>query len=154
MAFGFAANFLVDVLILFVAFVICVYYCKGLSRLFLKIPLPRFLIYLIASLPFMLFEENINCPPTGCVLFPETIPALLIFMLVLGLVVRWLKLTRFWAINTGFAVFGFLFEVFFGYGKGSFSLNPVTLLFSIFWVYIGYTIFSIVPLTILLKREQ
>ncbi|MFH1586693.1 MAG: hypothetical protein ABID38_02460 [Candidatus Diapherotrites archaeon] len=147
-------GFIPDVVILSITFILIVKFRKEISKLFMVLPLPKFLIYLISSLPFMLFEENINCLPTGCELIPWTIPFLLLFVLVLGLIIRHLKLKNMIFPLIGFTIFGILFEMIIGGLRDQLSvIGPMAYIFFIFWVGLSYAYLVIVPLTILLEEK-
>lgn len=148
---GFAA----DVAILSITFILIIIFRKKLVKLFLLIPLPNFLIYLISSLPFMLIEENINCLPTGCLLFPPTIPLLLIFVAVLGLIAKLTKIKRILLTTIIFSIFGVLFEFVLGATNAQLqALGWPFKIFMVFWVGISYAYLVVVPLKILVEGSK
>ena len=130
-------------------------YRERLADFFLKTRLPNFVVYLIASMPFMLFEENINCLPTGCKLIPPTIPFLFAFILILGLIVKYTKVKSLLRIIVGFSIFGIIIE--YTVGATSFALQSLISPFGLFlaiWVGISYAYISLIPLTILLRNKN
>lgn len=69
-------------------------YRKVLTRTLLRLKLPPLALYLILSVPLIIFEEQIDCQPTWCgmVVIPPTLPSLLIEMLALRGIVSLLQL--------------------------------------------------------------
>tara|TARA_Y100000310_G_scaffold341966_1_gene443112 strand:+ start:2407 stop:2865 length:459 start_codon:yes stop_codon:yes gene_type:complete len=148
-------GFFLDILILSLTFILIIKYREKIAKLFKKIPLSKFPVYLISSIPFMIFEENINCAPSGCVLIPWTIPFLLLFVLVLGLIVRRLKPKSLKYPLIGFLIFGILWEVLIGGLRNQLTIiGPALYSFMIFWVALSYAYIVIVPLTILLNQKK
>ncbi len=150
-----ALGFIPDVAILSVTFILIILFRKNIARLFMRIPLPNFLVYLISSIPFIIFEENINCLPTGCLILPPTIPLLLIFVLVLGLIVRFAKIKNILAATIGFSIFGIIFEYVIGVSSAQLqALGGLFAIFMIIWVGISYAYLVVVPLIILLESKK
>ena len=148
MAFGFA----IDVFLFCVAVVLTVYFRRQITSFFRKIPLPRFLLYLLSALPFIIFEEFINC--ITC--FPWTILWLLIVMVLLGLIVTITRTKRYAATLIVFAICGFVFETFISDASAvdPLSLSPFMLLFMTFWVGLSYAFIAIIPLRILINKNN
>jgi len=125
----------------------------NISAWFLKFPIGnKIFLFLLSSLPFMLFEENINCfPPEagGCKLFPVTIPFLLIELAILLYLVRKFKLKHFWKIITTFSVLGVVWELTVGVAGAAFlSLPPIWFVIIFGWTWLSYAFIAIIPLTI------
>lgn len=132
---------------------------QQISTWFMQFPVSNgVLLFLLSSLPFMLFEENINCfPPEagGCKLFPITLPFLLIELLILLFIVRKFNLRRFWPIITVYAVLGVLWEIFIGVSTAEFlALPPIWFVIIFAWTWLSYVILAVVPLTIELKGRE
>ena len=145
--FGFG----IDIFVLSSVFVLSIFWRKKIATWMKNIPLPLFLIYLISSLPFIVFEEFINC--IEC--FPFTIIWLLFFVFVLGVLVRISGSKRMLLITLGFSAFGVLFEVFLGRSTaGIDELSPSLLIFMLFWIGLSYAFLVIVPLTVLINGKK
>jgi len=153
MAFG----IFIDTPLLLIPFFFIIKFRKQIAKFLSKVPLPRFLLYLFASLPFMIFEENINCEAFGCnfTFFPFTIPFLLGFMLILGIIVKLIHTKRIFLVMLIFSIFGTLFEIFFGVAGAQFRALPIVWFITIFlWTMISYAFFTVVPLTILIEHRK
>lgn len=148
---GFAS----DIAILSATFILIIIFRKKISKLFTWMPLPRFFVYLISSLPFIIFEENINCLPSGCTLLPPTIPFLFSFVLILGLIIKFTPLKNLWAATLAFSAFGILVEYVVGASHTELrTLEGFFGFFMLFWIGLSYAYLVIVPLTILLAHEN
>ncbi len=144
-------QFFADIPLLSLVMALLIKFRKSIAKKIKKIPLPNFILYLIVWLPFSIFEENINCLPTGCKVIPSTIPMLFIFGLVLGILVIKFKPKRIgWPLSL-FSIFGLLWEIFLGGLRGG-ILGPIGIFFSI-WTMIGYAFIAIIPLTILIEER-
>ena len=147
MVFG----FFIDVTVLSIAFILTIVFRRSIAKLIMRIPLPVFAVYLISSLPFIIFEEFINC--IEC--FPDTIIWLLSFVLILGIVVKKTSAKRIVPITVIFSILGVLFEVFFGKSSGGIStLQVPMLIFMLFWIGLSYAFLVIVPLTIIVENSK
>jgi hypothetical protein len=150
-----ALGFIPDLLILSITFILILIYRIPLAKFFMKLPLPNFLTYLIISLPFMLFEENINCLPSGCRLIPPTIPFLFAFVLVLGIIIKFAKIKSFWWPTICFSIWGVFVEYTMGASSGQLaSLGLIQNLFMAFWVALSYAYLVVVPIEILLLHKK
>ena len=130
-------------------------YRQPIARWFLQWRLPRFIIFLLSSVPFILFEENINCLPSGCKIIPPTVPILLIFVFILGLFIRLLKVRRTGLAIAVFSLLGFSFELFKGASAAEFqALSPGWFVFFSIWTVLGYAYIVIVPVTILAENSN
>ena len=148
-------GFIPDIAILLATFILIVIYRQKISRLFTRLPFPNFLIYLISSLPFMIFEENINCLQTGCTLIPWTIPYLIAFVIILGLVVKIFKPKKILYPLFGFMIFGIFWEIIVGGLKNQMGvMGPIFYAFMIIWVGLSYAYIVFVPLIILIKQKS
>ena len=149
-------GFYADIAILSIAFILIIIFRKKITALLLKIKLPRFLLFLLVSVPFLLFEESINCQQYNCT-FPvlNTIPMLLVFMLILGVFVKLFKAKRVWLSVIIFSILGILFEVFLGIESGGAGdLHPAMLIFMLFWIGISYAFVSLIPLKVLMAKKN
>lgn len=148
--FGFVPN----IIFLSLTFVLVVVFRKKLAESFIRIKLPKLLLYAISSLPFMLIEENVNCLPSGCVLVPWTIPFLMSFVLILGIITMKLDPKSIKYPLLGFIASGVLWETLVGGLRGRLPIvGPTFYVFMVFWVGLSYAYFVIVPLTIIIEKD-
>ena len=153
MAFG----IFIDGPLLLIPFILFIKFRKQIANLIKKIPLPTFILFLISSIPFISFEENINCGAFDCnyAFIPPTIYFLLGVILVFGLVVKWTHTQKFFRTILIFSVLGALFEVFLGVSGAEFQALPLLWFVLIFiWTMISYAFIAVVPLTILLEDKK
>ena len=77
---------LIDVPLIVGGFLLMFRYRKRLALTILRVKLPPLALYLLLSVPLIIFEEQIDCMPAWCgmVAIPPTLPFLLIEMLALG----------------------------------------------------------------------
>jgi len=128
---------------------------QTISTFFLSLPLPKVVIFILASLPFMLVEENINCLPSGCRLVPLTIPFLIIYLLIVRLSVLKFKLTRINMILLIFSSIGVAWEMFLGASSTEFlALPPLWITLIGAWTWLSYAYFIIIPIEILLSQNS
>lgn len=113
-----------------------------------RIPIPRFARYVLCSLPFIVFEEFINC--IEC--FPNTIFWLSAYVIILGLIVRRSAPESFLQILIIFSIIGTIWEVLYGGAKGIPALPPLFALFMLIWTAVSYSFLVAIPLKILLKK--
>jgi len=148
---GFLAKFLVLGVL---GFGLSILFRKKIASQIKRIHLPKFALYLISSLPLIIFEENINCLPTGCVLFPSTIPILLFFVLCLGLIVKIFKIKRVSIATLIFSLFGLAFELAISPNLSAqyFAYPLLELIFGTYWVMVSYAFLAIIPLTVLIEK--
>ena len=131
----------------------------SIASWFLKFPVSNSIaLFLLSSLPFMIFEESINCLPPemgGCALLPITLPFLLITLVILLFVIRKFKLKRFWVIITVFSVLGVIWEITVGVSGAAFlALPPIWFAIISLWVWLSYTFIAIIPLTLEFQRMK
>ncbi len=114
--------------------------------------LPPVALYLILSVPLIIFEEQIDCMPSWCgkVAIPPTLPFLFIEMLVLGGIVSWRHVKSALHVTLVFSIYGVLFEILVG-GLSGAPLLIIALLGP--YVAVGYAFISMLPLTILVEEE-
>ena len=145
------AQFFADIPLLFGTGILLLRFRKEISSRIVKIPFPKIVIAVLSAVPLIMLEENVSCPPTGCTLFPETIPILTIFILVLCLVVKFFKIRKFYSTILVFSLLGFANEYFQGYMSTQLHeilFTPGGLIVFIF-VVISYAYIAIVPLTVI-----
>jgi hypothetical protein len=145
------AQFFSDIPLLLLPMIIFIRFRKQIGISIKKIPFPKFLLYLLSSVPFIIFEENINCLQTGCRVIPSTLPFLLTFVLILGLAVRFFRTKNIALPIIIFSILGLVFELTLGASRvqlHAMLFSPTGILISI-WTAISYAFFVIIPLTIL-----
>lgn len=125
-----------------------------ISGLISKLPLPTFFLYLISGMFFSTIEENINCPPEGCSLFPLTLIAFFIYLLLHYLILKVFKIKKFYSALLIFGFFGWIVEFLFGADVGILWSNPLVTIIMTPWVIITYDIIVIIPTTIYLIRKN
>ncbi len=111
----------IDVPLLTLTFIAMFRFRKRLTSAFARVRVPPLAMYLIASVPLIIFEEQIDCQPSWCgnVLIPRTLPFLLVEMLVLGVAVLLLHARSLLRITLAFSVYGVLFELLLGGLRGA-----------------------------------
>ena len=126
---------------------------ERVSRQILKLKLPPLPLYLILSVPLIIFEEQIDCMPAWCgaVLIPPTLPFLFVELLVLGGLVMWRNAKDVKRVTLGYSIFGVLFEIFLGGLVGA----PLLIIAIIGpYVMVGYAFISMLPLTVLIQGRR
>lgn len=143
---------LIDVPLIVGGFLLMFRFRKRLALAILKVKLPPLALYLILSVPLIIFEEQIDCMPAWCgmVAIPPTLPFLFIEMLVLGALVLRLHARNVLRVTLVFSIYGVLFEIILGGLQGA-PLIIIALLGP--YVAIGYAFISMLPITVLLERE-
>lgn len=150
-------GFFPDIIILSFSFFLIYNYRKQIINLFYKTKLPKTLLYAISPIPFIIIEENINSGAIGdkFTLIPWTMPFLLFFILILGIIVKYFKIENMKRSLIGFVTFGILWEILIGGLRGQILvLNPLFYIFMIFWVGLSYAYLIIVPLEILFNKNK
>jgi hypothetical protein len=144
---------LIDVPLLTVTFILLVVYRKNLARTITRARLPPLLLFLMAAVPLIIFEEQIDCMPSWCgrVIIPPTLYFIEVEMLVLGLLVVFLHARSAPKAALAFSVYG----VFFEYALGGLRGLPPSLeaVFLVPYVGMGYAFVSLLPLEILLAKR-
>jgi hypothetical protein len=143
---------LIDVPLIVGGFLIMFRFRKRLALTILRVKLPPLALYMILSVPLIIFEEQIDCMPAWCgmVLIPPTLPFLLIEILVLGGIVLWRHAKNVLRVTLVYSIFGVLWEIFLGGLVGA-PLIVIALLAP--YVAVGYAFVSMLPLTVLIERE-
>ena len=151
---GRQVNSLIEDIGLWVSFFVIVRYRHYIAELLANIHLPRWVIYLVSALPFMLVEENVNCLPTGCTLVPPTIPMLVIFLVIVYFVTLKIRAPKFWYILGGACAVGLLWEWFVGAAHTAFFALPLFwFVYVSIWTLMSYAYFTVIPLTYLLSKK-
>ena len=149
MVFG----FFIDVPLLTISFAIIAVFRMKLAGALTANRLPHFLLFLLAAVPLIIFEEQIDCMPAWCgkVAVPPTLYFLELEVLVLGLLAVFLRARSAPRVALAFSVYGIFFELIVGGLRG---LQPsLAALFLVPYVGIGYAFVSLLPLEVLLGRR-
>lgn len=144
---------IIDVPLLLITLYLILRYRLKIASWFRNWPIPKFLAAVISSLPFMLFEENMNCLPTGCRLIPPTIPILTIFIIALLTLSIFFKVRSINKPVIIFSIFGVILEMTYGAAANAFRALPTPwLLFFVAWVFVSYVYISVVPMVVLTEK--
>jgi hypothetical protein len=121
---------------------------KRLALTILRVKLPPLVLYLLLSVPLIIFEEQIDCMPAWCgmVLIPPTLPFLLIELLLLAGIVLKFHAKNVLRITLVYSVLGVFWEIFFG---GLVGAPPVIVALLAPYVAVSYAFVSMLPLTVL-----
>jgi hypothetical protein len=143
---------LLDVPLIVGGFVLMFRFRKKLALEILKVRLPPLALYLILSVPLIIFEEQIDCMPTWCgtVAIPPTLPFILVELLVLAGLVLWVHAKNVLRVTLLFSIFGVFWEIFIGGLVGA-PLVVIALLAP--YVAVGYAFVSMLPLTVLVEGK-
>lgn len=154
---GRTVHVLFENIALLVSFILIIKHRHSIAIYFKRIPLRGVWLYLVTALPFMLFEENINCFPEvagGCTLFPPTIPLLVIFVLCIYAIVKLFKIHKFWVTLILTCSIGIVWEVFVGVEHAQFkALPPFWFAFVSLWMWMSYAYFVVIPLTLITEKK-
>ncbi len=125
---------------------------KRLAIDVLRLKLPPLALYMILSVPLIIFEEQIDCMPAWCgtVAIPPTLPFILVEMLVLGAIVLWRHAQNVLRVMLLFSVFGVFWEILVGGLVGA-PLIIIALLAP--YVAVGYAFISMLPLKVLIEGK-
>ena len=127
---------------------------KRIAGMIKRIPLPKFLLFFAAGIAYSIIEENINCPPTGCMPLPPTIPIFFAFLITLFVITKLFKIRSVYKAALIFGIIGWIAEFLLGsYKEVLWSSPAVTAIMSI-WTILTYAVIVIVPLTILFGNER
>lgn len=139
---------LVDVPLLVGTFVLMLVFRKGAVRALARVDIPLFLLFLLLSIPLIIFEEDIDCMPAWCgqVIIPPTLPFLVFEIFVLGLIAVFLHVRRPFLLVLCYCVFGVGWELTVGGLKGASLLVDLIL---VPYVALGYAYVSMLPLELL-----
>lgn len=120
--------------------------------------IPEIFTIIISLLPFMIFEENINCFPVeagGCQLIHVTYPFLILAVITIYIIVKIFKLKNFWSIITLFSGLGVIWETTVGISASAFwALPPFWILLFTVWIWLSYAILFLIPVTLQLDRNK
>jgi hypothetical protein len=142
-----------DVPLLTGTFVLMVYFRKQLTTTIAKLRLPPLALYLLLSVPLIIFEEQIDCQPSWCgsVAIPPTLPFLLVEMLLLGVIVLWRRVKNLTRVTLVYSIFGVSFELFLG---GLVGAPAVVVVLLAPYVALGYAFISMLPVSVLIERRR
>src|SRR2546426_12487447 len=120
---------LIDVPLIVGGFLLMFRFRKKLALNILRVKLPPLALYLILSVPLIIFEEQIDCMPAWCgaVAIPPTLPFILVEMLALGGIVLWRHTKNVLRVTLLFSIFG-VFWKFFLVGSAEVPLFVIFLL--------------------------
>ena len=145
----------IDVPLVVGGFVLMLVYRKPLTQRILTVQgrIPRLGIYLLLSIPLIIFEEEIDCMPAWCgqVLIPPTLPFIVIEILALGALSLRLHAKNPLRVTLFFSIFGVFWEIFLGGLKGAPLLITAVLAP---YVMVGYGFVSLLPLCVLLEGKN
>lgn len=146
---------LIDVPLIVGGFVLMLVYRKQLAQRILRIGgrLPLLGMYLLLSVPLIIFEEDIDCMQAWCgqVLIPPTLSFILIEMLALGVLSLRLHAKNPLRVTLLFSIFGVFWEIFLGGLKGA----PIEILALLGpYVMVSYGFVSLLPLCVLLEGKH
>jgi len=144
---------LIDVPLIVGGFLLMFRFRKRLGLAILRVKLPSLALYLILSVPLIIFEEQIDCMPAWCgmVLIPPTLPFLLVEMLLVGGIVLWRHTKNVLRVTLFYSIFGALWEILVGGLVGA-PLIIIVLLAP--YVAVGYAFVSLLPLTVLIEGNE
>ncbi len=151
--FNMVFGILIDVPLIVGGFALMLDYRKRLTGLLMKIQIPTLGLYMLLSLPLIIFEEDIDCMPAWCgkVLIAPTLPFLLVEMFVLGLLALRLHAKSALRVTLGFSIFGVSWELLLGGLVGA----PVVIAALLApYVMVGYGFVSLLPLMVLLEGKR
>lgn len=147
---------LIPELAMILAFFLMVKNRHAIAELFNFKWMPEIFAVVISLLPFMVFEENINCFPEeagGCQLFPITYPFLIAAIIIVYLIVRKFRLKSFWKIITIASLVGVVWEITIGVAAAAFwALPPLWIIIFIAWIWLSYAILFLIPVTLQLDK--
>lgn len=148
-------GFIPDVLIIAITFILMVKFNEKIVNLILKIKIPRFLLYILISIPLIILEENINWGAIGnnYNILPWTLIPLLLFLVIAGYFAKKFKAKNVKVPMYSLVLFGILWELFFGGLRGQVFVLPLAFfIFMVFFVGLSYAYISYIPLKVLLKE--
>ncbi len=126
------------------AFMILFRYRHTLMRFLLTFRYPMFLVYVVSAFPLMIFEENINCLPSGCR-----------FIIALYGIVRMFRVESLSKVLIPACMTGVLWEATFGVAAAQFqSLPLLQFLYIALWTWMSYAFFTLVPLQYLIEKVR
>jgi len=143
---------LIDVPLIVGGFLLMFRFRKKLALDILRVKLPPLALYMILSVPLIIFEEQIDCMLAWCakVAIPPTLPFILVEMLVLGGLALWRHAKNVLLVTLFFSIFGVFWEIFLGGLVGA-PLIIIALLAP--YVGVSYAFISMLPLEVLIKGE-
>ena len=141
---------IIDIPLIVGGFLLMFRFRKKLAIAILRVKLPPLALYLILSVPLIIFEEQIDCMPAWCgmVAIPPTLPFLLIEILALGGIVLWRHAKNVLRVTLVYSIFGVFWEIFLGGLVGA-PLVVIAVLAP--YVGVSYAFVSMLPLTVLIE---
>ena len=150
-------GFIPDVSIIVITYFLMVIYNKKIVNLIIKIKLPRFLLFILTSIPLIILEENINWGAIGnkYTLLPWTLIPLIIFLIITGYLARKFKATSVIVPMYSLMAFGIIWELLIGGLRGQMFVLPILFfIFMVFFVGLSYVYITYIPLKVLLKENE
>ena len=143
---------IIDIPLIVGGFLLMFRFRKKLAIAILRVKLPPLALYLILSVPLIIFEEQIDCMPAWCgmVAIPPTLPFLLIEILALGGIVLWRHAKNVLRVTLVYSIFGVFWEIFLGGLVGA-PLVVIAVLAP--YVGVSYAFVSMLPLTVLIEGK-
>ena len=140
----------IDVPLLTLSFLAMLRFRKRMTRTLTRLGLPPLGLYMILSVPLIIFEEDIDCQASWCgtVVIPPTLLFLLVEMLAVGVIAWLLHPKSPLRVTMIFSVYGVLFELVLGGLRRAPALIAALLAP---YVALGYAFISMLPLTVLLE---
>lgn len=125
-----------------------------ISKLLIKVKLPGWFLFLLTGTLFSIIEENINCPPTGCVLIPWTIPIFIVFLIVHLGILKIFRVKNFYLGVIIFGLIGWISEFILGANKETLWSSPLMVAVFTLWVILTYSVVVIIPVSVLLYKKK
>ncbi|MGV8142718.1 MAG: hypothetical protein ACP5NS_03730 [Candidatus Pacearchaeota archaeon] len=127
---------------------------KKICTAFTNVSNHRFILFILMAMIYSFFEEHINCPPTGCTLFPPTLIVFFVMIIIHYLLLLLFKVKNFYLGVLLFGIMGWISEFVFGaHTQILWSSPSITILFTL-WTILTYCVIVIIPVTIFLSKNK
>jgi len=151
-------GFFIDIPVLIIGFIALYIYRKDITAFLLRFRIPNFFLAVLSSIPFIIYEENINCGAIGCEsfhIFPWTGLFLIPSIALLYGIMKIVKAKRYWTSLIVYTIIGTLFEVLLGGANEQFrTLPPVWFIIIFLWTMLSYGFLAVIPISILRKETD
>src|SRR3989344_6189858 len=111
---------------------------KKISAILLKTKIPKAVLFLLSAVIYIIIEENINCPPTGCSIIPPTLLPFSIMTLIIFAIILLFKINKFWVSLSLFGVWCWVSEFIWGAHKEFLWASASRILLWTIWVILTY----------------